>query len=345
MESATPSGIPVLPLLPTIRIAWVSDRVLSVTWALICYSFGWIAVTAPVLLLSFLGSGPPPTLHAVVFRNIFDDDDISFGWTKALAFAAALAIAGSACTVAWMTLISSKARQGRSGLFCVLLGLTVASASMMNGGLVSLYLSTIPSPPAWTESTWFWSCIYAAPGIAASPLIVRQISKPVKRLRQNIALAALAATFYLIWFGYVRFSDSIDQRRIANLLIDEQPDFQRVADWVKANSPPRSVNSNVQLPPGISMPPGGHRIQAILVPNGPVLILMTLYQEISIGDRGPALVYVTSPLRPDQIGHDSQGRPSIRIHEIWDHYIERQISPQIYLVELNQDPEERNSGR
>jgi hypothetical protein len=332
MESATSSGIPVSPLLPQMRSASVFHQLLSVTWALVCYSFGWIAVTAPVSLLSFLSNDSPPTSHAVVF-----DGGANFVWTRALVFASALAIAGSACAGA-MALISSKGRQGRSGIFCALLGVTVASASLMTGGLVSLCLSTIPSPPAWTDSTWFWSCVYAAPGIAASPLIVRQISKPAKSLRERIALVAVATTFFVIWFGYVLFSDSIDQRRIANLLIDEQPDFQRIADWVKANAPPRSVNSHVQLPPGISMPPGGHRIQAILIPNGPVLILITLYQEISLTDGGPALVYVTSPLRPDQFGHDSQGRPSIRIHEIWDHHIEKQISPQIYRVELNHDP-------
>lgn len=334
MESANPSGIAVPPLVPPLESAPIISRFPGVAWALVCYSLGWIAGRT-LWISSWLQADfySPPTSHGLIF-----DFGANLRWIVVVLSASALAIAGAACVVVGIIFITSKRRQGRSRIFCALLGFTLASGSMIIGDLVSLCLSTNSSPPAWTYSAWFWLCIYAAPGIAASPLIIRDRSKPIKRFGKYVALAALATTCLIVCVGYAQFAESIYQRRTVNLLLGEQPDFQRIADWVQAKFPARSVDSDFQLPHGISMPPGGHRIQAILIPKGPVLILITFYQEISLSNGGPAVVYITAPLRPDQVGHDSQGQPSIRIKGIWDHHIERQISSQIYLVELNRDP-------
>jgi len=102
------------------------------------------------------------------------------------------------------------------------------------------------------------------------------------------------------------------------------------------------VNSEVKLPAQFTRLPDSEseQIQAILVPKGPVLILMTLYQETSLSDGGPAIIYITAPLAPQHFGTDDQARPSIHVAGIWDNHLVKQLSPHLYQVELNKDPDQ-----
>jgi hypothetical protein len=233
-------------------------------------------------------------------------------------------------------LMSHRWRRG-GPLFCMLLGTAAPLIGLLMGDLADLWLFTNYLPPAaWAQSAWFRLIIYVIPGIGAAFVLLGP--EPLTRWKQRIASAALAVTCVVVLYTHSGLANSIYEWR----LINYQPTLDKIAAWVKATYPERSVNSEIQLPTGFPRLPDSQseQIQAILVPSGPVLVLITLYQETSLSDGGPALVYATAPLTPRQFGKNSGGNPSIRVHGIWDHQVVKQLAPRLYLVELNKDPDQ-----
>jgi hypothetical protein len=248
-----------------------------------------------------------------------------------------LNIAASACILGVIGLVTSNRWWGRGPLVSMLLGIAAPLIGLWMGELADLWFSTDSSlPAAWAQSAWFWLILYAIPGIGAAFLLLCR--EPGIRWKQGIASAAVAVMCVVLIGMHGPLVESIYEQK----LINYQPTLDKIAAWVKATSPERSVNSRIHLPARFPRLPDSQseQIQAILVPNGPVLILITLYQETGISDAGPALIYVTSPLTPRQFGKDSEGRPSIHVHEIWDNYVVKQLAPQLYLVQLNKDPDQ-----
>jgi len=206
----------------------------------LCYSGGLILGTGLAVYLWLLG----PQLWSLPISNT--DLDLSayigqvFASFSGLIFAAVLVIAAAACILGVIGPMASNRWRGRGSLFCVLLGTTVPLAGLVMGYLASLWFSA-PSPPpaAWEQNPWFWLILYAMPGIGAAFLLMRP--KPVRRLKEGVASAALAVACFLAFAMHNRLAASIYQHREANLqesyeqtLINYQPTLDKIAAWAKA---------------------------------------------------------------------------------------------------------------
>jgi hypothetical protein len=324
METSGPSNFASPPAAAPLVSPGGRRRFFDLLPVLLCYSGGVILGTGLAALLWW--GGPEPW-----------DDPWDFSGIIGLTRAGALNLAVSACILGIVGLLMSNRWRGGGPLFCMLLGTAAPLIGLLMGDLADLWLFTNYSPPAaWAQSAWFRPIIYAIPGIGAAFVLLRP--EPLTRWKQRIASAALAVTCVVVLYTHSGLANSIYEQA----LINYQPTLDKIAAWVKATYPQRSVNSEIQLPAQFPRLPESQseQIQAILVPSGPVLILITLYQETSLSDGGPALIYVTTPLAPKQFGKDSNGNPSIHVHGIWGHHVVKQLSPQLYLVELNKDPDQ-----
>jgi hypothetical protein len=291
---------------------------------LLFYSGGVILGTGLAALL-WCGE-PQPWVNPIDFSRIIG-----------LLAASALNIAASACMLGVLSLLKSNRWRGRGPLFCMSLGAATPSIGLLLGDLAELWFSRGFSPlAAWPQSAWFWLILYAIPGMGAAFVLLRR--EPLITWKEGIAAAAIALTCIVIFNMHIPLADSIYERT----LINYQPTLDRIAAWAKATFPARSVNSEITLPPQFPRLPDSQseQIQAILVPRGPELILITLYQETSLSDGGPAIIYVTAPLSPEHFGTDSNGDTRIRVHGIWEHHLVKQLAPRLYLVQLNKDPDQ-----
>jgi hypothetical protein len=324
METSSPSNSASPPTAASFESSWRWRCFLDLLLVFLCYCVGLILGTG---LAAFLWLEGPE----------FRFNPLDFSGSIRLIVAGGLTIAASACILGVFALFTSSRWRARGPLFCILLGTSAPLIGLLIGDLANLWFFTHSPPPAWAQTARLWPILYAIPGIAAALLLL--LPEPHTRWKQATATAAIAAICIVVFYLHGRLADSIYQQT----LINYQPILDKIATWAKARFPQPSVNSEITLPPQFFRLPGseGEQIQAILTPNGPVLILITTYQEISLSSGGPAIVYVNAPLTPNQFGTDSNGNPSIHVDGIWDHHVVKQLAPRLYLVELNEDPDQK----
>lgn len=275
-------------------------------------------------------------------------DSIDFAAFVGVVAALPFGLAGAAVVLLAIRLAKSDRWRPRGAVLCVLLGMAAPLAATVIGDL-AVYLFEPKSAllVAWERNPAFWAILYAAVATIAGFGLTRSdetapTGQRPKWRAEAIGRLALAVICFACVPAHGELEELIDVQRqkIYELkLVNYQPTLAKIANWVKANFPAPSVNHDFQLPGQFPTLPDGRRVQAIVLRNGQLLLLITLYQETSLSDGGPAIAYVTSPLMPRQIGKDGDGRSIIKIKGVWAHHVTEQLSPCLYRIELNDDPD------
>jgi len=264
-------------------------------------------------------------------------------------------IAGSAGALAVVGLLTSNRWCGRGVLYCVMLG-TAAPMVATVAGEVAYYRFGIggPLPPGWAASPYFWLLVYAIPATVAAFSLLRPGADAseacgVIRWGERALCAGLVGVCAICFPVNAKLNQLIDKQSEANYqqglirsqhtLADYEPTLAKVAGWVKATYPSPSDVSDIRLPAEFPRLADSDRTLALLRRGGQVMVLITLFHPTSLSDGGPAIVYVTIPLMPGQIGKDSAGEPIIKIRGMWQHHVEEQLSPHLYRIELDHDPD------
>ncbi|HZL38044.1 MAG TPA: hypothetical protein VFC78_22200 [Tepidisphaeraceae bacterium] len=102
-----------------------------------------------------------------------------------------------------------------------------------------------------------------------------------------------------------------------------------LATWVKTTHPAGAYPS-IALPAGFADMSEDHTVNAVVLPDGRVVLLL----RTSLGwhHNWSGTVYCTTPLQSADFGQDANGRPTINIKGLDDHYITEKASNHLYHV-------------
>jgi hypothetical protein len=112
-------------------------------------------------------------------------------------------------------------------------------------------------------------------------------------------------------------------------------DCQRAISWVKTSHPTPGVH------PKLALPDQFHRLQdrgewdAVVLSDGRIALL--LKETAGERDQRQGLILTSAPLKPAEIGRDSQGRQQIKIVGLPRHHIADKIDDRQYRVFLDPD--------
>jgi hypothetical protein len=103
-----------------------------------------------------------------------------------------------------------------------------------------------------------------------------------------------------------------------------------LAAWVRMTYPSPATHAQLPLPGRFRSLASDHYTDAIVLPDGRVLLLLPT--SFWGHDCSSGIVYLSGPVRPGEIGTDNYGRPQFTFPSLLECYIEKQIDTQHFIV-------------